>query len=66
MVSDVQGVRNGSTLMVTDPQIHTVGPSDAFGAGNGQSEENIRAFFASHECRGICSALVLPTRSPTT
>jgi len=59
VVSDVQGVRNGSTLMVTDPQIHTSGPSDAFGAGNGQSEENIRAFFASHECRGICSALQL-------
>ena len=59
VVSDVQGVRRGSTLMVTDPQIHTSGPSDAFGAGNGQSEENIRAFFASHECRGICAALGL-------
>jgi hypothetical protein len=59
VVSDVQGVRNGSTLMVTDPQIHTSGPSDAFGAGNGQSEENVRAFFASHECRGICSKLGL-------
>ena len=59
VVSDVQGVRNGNTLQVTDPQIHTVDRSDAFGAGNGQSEENIRAFFASHECRGICSALQL-------
>ena len=59
MVSDVQGVRSMNTLHVTDPQIHTSGPSDAFGAGNGQSEENIRAFFASHECRGICSKLGL-------
>ena len=59
VVSDVQGVRNGQTLHVTDPQIHTSGPSDAFGAGNGQSEENVRAFFASHECRGICSKLGL-------
>ena len=59
VVSDVQGVRRGSTLHVTDPQIHTSGPSDAFGAGNGQSEENVRAFFASHECRGICASLQL-------
>ena len=59
VVSDVQGVRRGSTLMVTDPQIHTVDRSDAFGCGNGQSEENVRAFFASHECRGICSKLGL-------
>ena len=59
VVSDVQGVRSGSTLHVTDPQIHTVDRSDAFGCGNGQSEENIRAFFASHECRGICAALRL-------
>ena len=66
VVSDVQGVRNGSTLHVTDPQIHTVDRSDAFGAGNGQSEENIRAFFASHECRGICAALAARIRSPTT
>ena len=66
VVSDVQGVRSGSTLMVTDPQIHTVDRSDAFGAGNGQIEENIRAFFASHECRGICAALGLPTPSPAT
>ena len=59
VVSDVQGVRRGSTLHVTDPQIHTVDRSDAFGCGNGQSEENIRAFFASHECRGICARLQL-------
>ena len=59
VVSDVQGVRSGSTLMVTDPQIHTVDRSDCFGCGNGQSEENIRAFFASHECRGICASLQL-------
>ena len=50
--------------MVTDPQIHTSGPSDAFGAGNGQSEENIRAFFASHEVPCICAALRLSPPFP--
>ena len=58
VVSDVQGVRRGSTLMVTDPQIHT-STVGRLRRGQRPIEENVRAFFASHECRGICAALGL-------
>ena len=60
VVCDIQGVRTASdTLTITDPQIHTCRSCDDFGAGNGQSLDHIRAFFASHECKGCCRALGL-------
>ena len=60
VVCDIQGVRSQKdTLTITDPQIHTADKSDDFGAGNGQSEDHIRSFFASHECKDTCRCLGL-------
>ncbi|KAK1940562.1 Alpha-protein kinase vwkA [Phytophthora citrophthora] len=52
MVVDLQGVGG----IFTDPQIHS--KSGEFGYGN-LSEVGMTAFFATHECNGVCSALGL-------
>lgn len=75
LVCDIQGVRGAAPrsfgryaatiedaptlLTMTDPQIITKNDSRDFGAGNGCSEDHIRAWFASHQCRGPCRALGL-------
>ena len=60
VVCDIQGVLTAKDeLTITDPQIHTTSKSDDFGCGNGQSEDHVRAFFASHQCQDCCLRLGL-------
>ncbi|KAG1709475.1 hypothetical protein DVH05_020130 [Phytophthora capsici] len=54
MVVDLQGVGG----IFTDPQIHS--KSGKFGYGN-LVEVGMTAFFATHECNSVCSALGLKT-----
>ena len=64
MVTDCQGV----SLVLTDPQIHSVHPSAEFGLGGGD-ETAMGDFFKEHRCNEICHALGLkehPAQSRST
>ena len=58
MVSDLQGVRNPDSYLLTDPAIMSL--SGSYGATD-TGVEGMAMFFLSHECNSFCNDLPAPT-----
>eukprot|EP00929_Paragymnodinium_shiwhaense_P097102 TRINITY_DN58862_c0_g1_i1.p1 TRINITY_DN58862_c0_g1~~TRINITY_DN58862_c0_g1_i1.p1 ORF type:complete len:699 (+),score=125.04 TRINITY_DN58862_c0_g1_i1:77-2098(+) len=57
IVVDLQGVLDGTTFLLTDPQVHSRGKH--FGRGD-FGFEGFKLFFETHRCGRTCQALRLP------
>lgn len=72
LVVDLQGICGGDAgdpyFLLTDPQVHSRGAFERFGAGD-LGERGISAFFQRHKCGALCQQLKLrkeyDLRAPT-
>jgi len=59
MIVDLQGAKDSTHYLLTDPAIHCVCRPDVFGITN-RGQEGITDFFSTHQCNSVCSSLGLP------
>lgn len=62
MVVDLQGVKNGKSIMLTDPAVHAYN-LHRYGKTN-LGEKGMLRFFKTHTCSALCKALGIDTIRP--
>ena len=59
LVCDLQGVRDGHRILLTDPAIHSRGTPGSHYGSMDRGYDGIRMFFKTHVCTEVCRAMGL-------